>query len=116
MTIEQKVEQMYKALADLQVTERLSSLKPEVKRVGKEFYASFDFTKGTDRATAANGVSSLLANIACLKDHLRTWCDKNGNPRRLETCKSALDRGRAGASVDTMKRLLLRVLWGCEIE
>ena len=28
----------------------------------------------------ANRVSLLLNNIACLKDHLKSWCKKNGKP------------------------------------
>jgi hypothetical protein len=80
MDIEQKLEQMYAALRELQVTEKLSSIKPKTKRVGNEFVISIDFTKGTDRATAANRVSLLLNNIACLKDHLKAWCKKNGKP------------------------------------
>ena len=80
MDIEQKLEQMYAALRELQVTEKLSSIKPKTKRVGNQFVTSVDFTGGTDRATAANRVSLLLNNIACLKDHLKAWCKKNGKP------------------------------------
>src|ERR1700692_4676107 len=78
MDIEQKLEQLYAALRELQVTEKLSSIKPTVKRVGNEYLTSIDFTQGADRATAANRVSLLLNNIACLKDHLKSWCKKNG--------------------------------------
>ena len=78
MDIEQKLEQLYAALRELQVTEKLSSIKPNVKRVGNEYLTSIDFTQGSDRATAANRVSLLLNNIACLKDHLKAWCKKNG--------------------------------------
>jgi hypothetical protein len=63
MTIEEKVEQMYQALADMQVTEKLSSIKPVVKRVGNEVVTSVDFTKGADRATAANRISSLQVAV-----------------------------------------------------
>lgn len=80
MAIEQKVEQMYKALADMQITEKLQSVKPEFKRIDNSFSVSFDFSKAVDNATAANRISQLLANIACLKDHLKTWCSKNGKP------------------------------------
>lgn len=80
MSIEQKVEQMYKALEAMEVTEKLTSVRPELKRAGTSFAVSFDFKKGTDTATAANRVSQLLANIACLKDHLKVWCDKNNKP------------------------------------
>jgi hypothetical protein len=80
MDIEQKLEQLYAALRELQVTEKLSSIKPKVKRVGNEYLTSIDFTQGTDQATAANRVSLLLNNIACLKDQLKAWCKKNGKP------------------------------------
>lgn len=80
MGIEQKIDQMYKALEDMQVTEKLPAVKPQFTRVGNAFSARFDFTQGADAATAANRASQLLANIACLKDHLKTWCDKNGKP------------------------------------
>jgi hypothetical protein len=80
MDIEQKLEQLYAALRELQVTEKLSSIKPKVKRVGNEYLTSIDFTQGADRATAANRVSLLLNNIACLKDHLKAWCKKHGKP------------------------------------
>lgn len=80
MGIEQKIEQMYKALDDMDVTDRLPSVKPQFARVGGELYAAYDFGKGADTATAANRVSQLLANIACLKDHLKVWCDRNGKP------------------------------------
>jgi hypothetical protein len=78
MDIGQKLEQMYAALRELQVTDNLPSIKPQTKRVGNQFVTSIDFTKGADPATAANRVSLLLNNIACLKDHLKAWCKKNG--------------------------------------
>jgi hypothetical protein len=80
VSIEQKLAQLYAALAEMQVTEKLSSIKPTTKIAGNQFVTSIDFTKGTDRATAANRVSLLLNNIACLKDHLKSWCKKNGKP------------------------------------
>ena len=64
----------------MQVTEKLSSIKPTTKSVGNMFATSIDFTAGTDRATAANRVSMLLNNIACLKDYLKSWCKENGKP------------------------------------
>lgn len=79
-TIEQKLAQLYAALGELMVTEKLSAIKPTTKRVGSEFVTSIDFTKGTDEATAANRVTLLLNNIASLKDHLKSWCKKNGKP------------------------------------
>lgn len=61
MGIEQKIEQMYKALDDMDVTDRLPSVKAQFARVGGELYAAYDFGKGADTATAANRVSQLLA-------------------------------------------------------
>jgi hypothetical protein len=80
VTIEQKLEQLYAALADMQVTEKLSSIKPTTKRVGNRFESSIDFTTGMDSARAANSVSLLLNNIACLKDHLKSWCERHNKP------------------------------------
>ena len=78
MSIEKKLEQLYAALADLRVTEKLNSIKPTTKIVGNRLATSIDFTTGTNRATADNRVSSVINNIACLKDHLKSWCKKNG--------------------------------------
>ena len=80
VNIEQKLEQLYAALADMQVTEKLLSLKPTTKIAGNQFVTSIDFTKGTNRPTAENRVTLLINNIACLKDHLKSWCKKNGKP------------------------------------
>jgi hypothetical protein len=80
MDIEQKLAQMYAALRELEITNKLPSIKPTTKRVGNQFVTSFDFSKGTDVATAANRVSLLLNNIASLKDYLKAWCKKNGKP------------------------------------
>jgi len=70
---------MYAALRELKVPNKVP-VKPTMKRVGNRFAATMDFTKVTDDATAANRVSLLLNNIACLKDHLHVWCKKNGKP------------------------------------
>jgi hypothetical protein len=78
--IEQKLEQLYAALAEMQVTEKLTSMKPTTIVSGNRFVASFDFTKVENPATAANRVSMLVNNIACLKDHLNAWCKRNGKP------------------------------------
>ena len=79
MSIEQKIEQMYKALEEMKITDR-PSVTPEIKRTAGSFSVSFDFNKGADSSTAANRVSQLVANIACLKDHLKVWCKNNGKP------------------------------------
>ena len=80
MSIEQKLEQLHAALAEMQVTEKLASMKPTTVVSGNRFATTFDFTKIEKPATAANRVSLLVNNIACLKDHLNAWCRKNGKP------------------------------------
>lgn len=79
-TIEQKLEQLYDALREMQVTEKLASFKPATVVSGNRFSTAFDFTKIEKPATVANRVSLLINNIACLKDHLNAWCRKNGKP------------------------------------
>ena len=56
-------------------------MKPTTTVSGGRFTTSWDFTRIENPATAANRVSLLVNNIACLKDHLHAWCKKNGKPR-----------------------------------
>jgi hypothetical protein len=79
--IEQKLDQLYAALSEMKVTEKLASMKPTTTVSGGRFTTSWDFTKIENPATVANRVSLLVNNIACLKDHLHAWCKKNGKPR-----------------------------------
>lgn len=80
-SIEQKLEQLYAALSEMKVTDKLAAMKPD--RIASEgrFITSWDFTKIESPATAANRVSLLLNNIGSLKDHLHAWCKKNGKPK-----------------------------------
>jgi hypothetical protein len=78
MAIEQKLKQMYAALGGMELTDKLPTIKPQVKRIGNQDVKVFDLNQAADGATAANQVSLLLNNIACLKDHLKDWCNKNG--------------------------------------
>jgi hypothetical protein len=80
MTIEQKLQQMYAALRGLELTDKLPTLKPQVKRIGNQDVRVFDLNQAADGAAAANQVSLLLNNVACLKDHLKAWCNKNSKP------------------------------------
>ena len=80
MTLQQKIEQIYRALGEMRLPEDPAAIRPQMVRDGDKFGIELDFTKGTDRATAANRVSTLLANIACIKDYLEEWCTKNKVP------------------------------------
>jgi hypothetical protein len=64
----------------MQVTEKLATMKPTTVVSGNRLATSFDFTKVEKPATTANRVSTLVNNIACLKDYLKAWCKKNGRP------------------------------------
>ncbi|HXM03276.1 MAG TPA: hypothetical protein VN939_11775 [Chthoniobacterales bacterium] len=80
MTIEQKLQQMYAALRGMELKDKLPMIQPQVKRTGNQDGKVFDLNQVADGATAANQVSLLLNNVACLKDHLKAWCNKNGKP------------------------------------
>jgi hypothetical protein len=82
MTIEDKLNQLYAALREMNVSANMSSIKPQFRRVRDKNVAVYDLNQGTDSATAANRVSLLLHNIACLKDHLNAWCEKNGKQEK----------------------------------
>jgi len=66
------------------VGEDLSPIKPVTEIINDKPRYSVDFSGGVSRATAANRVSTLIGNIACLKDYLRAWCKANGKPFRGE--------------------------------
>jgi len=80
MTIEQKLQQMYAALRGMELKDKLPTIQPQVRRIGNRDVKVFDLNQAADGATAANQVSLLLNNVACLKDHLKAWCNKNGKP------------------------------------
>jgi hypothetical protein len=101
MSIEPKIEQMYKALEEMKITDR-PSVTPEIKRTAGSLSVSFDFSKGADSLTAANRVSQLIANIACLKDHLKVWCKNNSKPFEGE---ALLDSNREVAIVHDLWNL-----------
>lgn len=80
MTVEQKLQQMYAAIRGMELKDKLPTIQPQVRRIGNRDVKVFDLNQAADGATAANQVSLLLNNIACLKDHLKAWCNKNGKP------------------------------------
>jgi hypothetical protein len=71
--LDRKVRQMHEALGALRC-EDLSSVRVE----RDTNYVRVDFSQGTNPSGLANIASSLIANIACLKDHLKLWCQQNG--------------------------------------
>jgi hypothetical protein len=53
--------------------------------MGDMDYAEVDFSNGVSDAELANIVSLCIANIACLKDHLKAWCLTHTKPFHGET-------------------------------
>ncbi len=48
-------------------------------------YQTIDFSGGATEPELANQASLLIANIACIKDHLKVWCRMNQKPFEGET-------------------------------
>lgn len=74
--LDRKIRQMHEALGGLKDSD-LSSIKPERLSTHQGFYFKVDFSQGNTEAGLANIASLLIANIACMKDHLKVWCSKN---------------------------------------
>jgi hypothetical protein len=72
-----KIRQMHEALNDL-VNSDLTNLKVEHVALPGGYYHYVDFNEGQSEAQLANTASSLTANIASIKDHLKVWCTKSG--------------------------------------
>lgn len=66
--LDRKIRQMHEALGSLEDSD-LSSIKPEQGATPGGYYCKVDFSQGKTEAG--------LANIACMKDHLKAWCLKN---------------------------------------
>ena len=77
--LDRRVRQMHLALADAKTSD-LSSLEIERAVTAEGFYCAINFNEGTSEAELANVATLLVANIACMKDHLKVWCKKNSSP------------------------------------
>jgi hypothetical protein len=67
--------------------------------------AVFDLSQGTNSATAANRVSLLLHNIACLKDHLNAWCEENGKQEKPTVGDKLIDSNKDVAIIHDLWNL-----------
>ena len=72
-----RIRQLHEALGQMR-NDDLSDVNPDVRANAKGFYIGCDFSGGATDAELANIVSLCIANIACLKDHLKAWCKANG--------------------------------------
>jgi hypothetical protein len=90
-TLDKKIRQMHDALSDLR-SEDLASVSVE----RGPNYVRLDFSQGTTPSGLANIASSLIANIACLKDHLKVWCRRNG---KTHDCENLINTNRNAAII-----------------
>lgn len=58
----------------------LSVIQPRTGVVNTTFFVEVNFSDGISDAELANVVSLCIANIACLKDHLKAWCKVHSKP------------------------------------
>jgi hypothetical protein len=74
--LDRKIKQMHEALGSLEKND-LSTL--EVIRGLSEdgYYVKLDFSQNMSEEKLYNIVTLLIANIACMKDHLKAWCNRN---------------------------------------
>jgi len=75
--LDRKVRQMHAALEGLS-TDDLSTIELTTGATPTLYYAAIDFSG--NQVNLANTATLLVTNIACLKDHLKAWCQKNGRP------------------------------------
>ena len=75
--LDRKIRQMHEALGQLESTD-ISSVKPEEERTGTRYYCKVDFSGRKSDAELANVATLLFTNIACIKDHLKSWCKSTG--------------------------------------
>jgi hypothetical protein len=77
--LDRKIQQMHHALGELR-SDDVSSISVE----RRSNYMGIDFSQGTTPSGLANIASGIIANIACLKDHLKVWCHRNGKTHDYE--------------------------------
>jgi hypothetical protein len=75
--LEKKIRQMHAALDGLD-TGNLSKMQPKFDVNGDRYVVELNFNQDSDEIALANAASLLIASIACIKDHLKAWCKKQG--------------------------------------
>jgi len=69
-----RIRQLHEAMGQARSSD-LSAVQSRAGVVGDRYYVAVDFSDGVSDAELANIVSLCIANIACLKDHLKAWCN-----------------------------------------
>ena len=79
-----RIRQLHEAMEQARKSD-LSGVEARAGVVGETFYVGVNFSDGVSDAELANTVSLCIANIACLKDHLKAWCSAHGKPFQGDT-------------------------------
>jgi hypothetical protein len=74
-----RVRQLHEAMGQIRSSD-LSTIRPYSETVGNWHYCGVDFNGDATDAQLANIVSLSIANIACLRDHLKAWCNFKNVP------------------------------------
>jgi hypothetical protein len=79
-----RLRRLYQALGDLR-TPDVTAVTPEHYRMGNWCYVAVDFASGVSETELSNAIALFVANIACLKDHLKAWCIASASPFHGDT-------------------------------
>ena len=79
-----RIRQLHEAMGRVRTAD-LAAVQPRAGLVGHVYYVGVDFSDGVTDAELANIVSLFVANIACLKDHLKAWCKAHNKPFHGDT-------------------------------
>lgn len=82
--LDRKIRQLHEALGNLR-SPGVESVRTDHGVTSGAYCCKVDFNQGRTEAELANLASLLVANIACLKDHLKEWCASNGSPFEGDT-------------------------------
>jgi hypothetical protein len=79
-----RIRQLHEAIGQVRTAD-LAAVHPRASIVGDLYYVRVNFSDGASDAQLANNVSLFVANIACLKDHLKAWCKAHNKPFHGDT-------------------------------
>src|SRR4051812_23226095 len=75
--IDHRIRRMYAAMSEVRTSD-LSAARVSSAVVGDRVETVLEFSGGRSQSQLENAVMQLVANIACLKDHLNAWCSSRG--------------------------------------
>jgi hypothetical protein len=82
--LDRKIRQLHEALGAMR-SPSIESVQIERGLAADNYYFKIDFNQSRTEAELSNLATLLVANIACLKDHLKVWCEANKAPFEGDT-------------------------------